>query len=203
MEIIGRKLTNRQLKAIETKKQIRRAANALFVENDFEDVLITDICAMAGVSVGSFYNYYKSKEDLIASYWKEFDDNIIKDGQSVLEAVDLNNIGKILALLNIQLNTEKNYRVIAQFYRLQLRKGWNTYLVEKRPLDDYILRLVDFAKENGELDTGTSSSKIAAGIMKISRTLVFDWVLRNGSYDLYEQAKEDVLHYLTPFMPHI
>lgn len=60
-----KKMTNRQLKAVETRKKILKAAKVLIAEKGFEDTSIGDVVQRAGVSTGSFYTYFKKKEDVV------------------------------------------------------------------------------------------------------------------------------------------
>lgn len=60
-----KKMTNRQARAVETRKKIIGAAKALIAEKGFEDTSIDDIVKKAGVSTGSFYTYFKKKEDVV------------------------------------------------------------------------------------------------------------------------------------------
>jgi len=55
----------RQIRAVETRKRIVAAAKKLITENGFENVSIEDIAKEAEVSTGSFYTYFKKKEDIV------------------------------------------------------------------------------------------------------------------------------------------
>lgn len=55
----------RQVRAAETRRKIVAAAKKLITEKGFENVAIEDIAKEAGVSTGSFYTYFKKKEDII------------------------------------------------------------------------------------------------------------------------------------------
>lgn len=55
----------RQARAAETRKRIVAAAKKLITENGFENVSIEEIAKEAEVSTGSFYTYFKKKEDII------------------------------------------------------------------------------------------------------------------------------------------
>lgn len=63
--MLEKKMTNRQLKAVETRKKILKAAKVLIAEKGFEDTSIGDVVQRAGVSTGSFYTYFKKKEDVV------------------------------------------------------------------------------------------------------------------------------------------
>lgn len=55
----------RQARAAETRKRIVAAAKKLITENGFENVSIEEIAREAEVSTGSFYTYFKKKEDIV------------------------------------------------------------------------------------------------------------------------------------------
>lgn len=63
---MGQNLTKRQLDAIETKKKIVAATKKLLSKKGFEEVSISEITKEANVSTGSFYTYFKKKEDVIS-----------------------------------------------------------------------------------------------------------------------------------------
>lgn len=49
---------------IEKKQRIIDAAYDLFIENDYNNVNIRNITKKAGISIGSFYQYFNDKDDL-------------------------------------------------------------------------------------------------------------------------------------------
>lgn len=55
----------RQARAVETRKRLVAAAKKLITANGFDNVSIEDIAKEAGVSAGSFYTYFKKKEDVV------------------------------------------------------------------------------------------------------------------------------------------
>lgn len=55
----------RQARAAETRKRIVAAAKKLITENGFGNASIEDIAKEAEVSTGSFYTYFKKKEDVV------------------------------------------------------------------------------------------------------------------------------------------
>ena len=65
MGTLEKKIKIRQVRAAETRKKIISAAKKLITESGFENVSIEDIAKEAEVSTGSFYTYFKRKEDII------------------------------------------------------------------------------------------------------------------------------------------
>ncbi len=56
--------TKRQKQAIDTKNKIYKVSITLFEKYGYDNVHIKDIAKGADISVGTFYHYYKSKEDV-------------------------------------------------------------------------------------------------------------------------------------------
>ena len=58
-------MTNRKKAALETRRKLIVAARKILDRKDFADVTVAEIAQEAGVAVGSFYVYFKRKEDII------------------------------------------------------------------------------------------------------------------------------------------
>ena len=71
-------LSKQQLKSKETKERIFQAAKKILQKNGYENLSIKNICEEAGVSNGSFYHHFKTKDDLL-SYYIEDQPNMNSD----------------------------------------------------------------------------------------------------------------------------
>ncbi|MBE0601283.1 MAG: TetR/AcrR family transcriptional regulator [Firmicutes bacterium] len=66
-------MTTRDYQAQQTKNRIYDAAILLMQTNGVKQTTIEGICKKAKVSIGSFYNYFKSKEDILFSIFESAD----------------------------------------------------------------------------------------------------------------------------------
>lgn len=84
------------------KADILNCGRELFSSNGFKDTNVSDITKMAGIGVGTFYNYYSSKEKLFLELFIEENEKLKR---SIMKAVDLDDeplkLIKQLMLLNI------------------------------------------------------------------------------------------------------
>ena len=75
----------------------------LFTTKGFKDTNVSDITKAAGIGVGTFYNYYSSKEKLFMEIFLEEN---VKLKKSIMESVNLDdeplNVVKELMILNIK-----------------------------------------------------------------------------------------------------
>ncbi len=90
---MAKELTSRQKGAIETRKKILEAARKAILEKGFDKVSVSDIAKEAGVATGSFYTYFKKKEDIIEELNKTDFSRLAEivnqmKGKSVIEKLD-------------------------------------------------------------------------------------------------------------------
>ena len=61
-------LSRQQRKSQETREKIFQAAKKILQKKGYEELSIKNICEEAGVSNGSFYHNFKTKDDLLSYY---------------------------------------------------------------------------------------------------------------------------------------
>lgn len=67
MIILEQNLSKREIKKIQSKKAIIHSAIELFAKKGLKDTSIADIMQDANLGIGTFYNYFQSKDDLLSS----------------------------------------------------------------------------------------------------------------------------------------
>jgi len=217
--IYSQEKPTRKEQAIVTRRKLFDKALEIFAVKDMEDVRIKDICKETGVSVGTFYNYYTSKEDLLMEAYRFFDEEVVSRAQKKTYASALEALYFIIAyqcgnheglfdekadaqVLEILRHYEAGELLLwQQVLRIQLKTGGKSVIESDRSMNFYIRELVMRALSVGELVSCTPPAEIADTVLRISRGTMFDWAVRNGSYKAYEYAVKDVKHYLRAFLP--
>ncbi|MCD8078268.1 MAG: TetR/AcrR family transcriptional regulator [Lachnospiraceae bacterium] len=69
-------MTEKQKQAIQSKRQFVLTAYELIREKGYDSVTVQEICERCGKSVGAFYHYFSTKEDVIAASYKMFDESL-------------------------------------------------------------------------------------------------------------------------------
>ena len=67
-----KKLTNRDLQALETEKKVTDMAMKLVREHGYDRVTISQICKACDVAKGTFYSYFTSKKDILIKLTSRF-----------------------------------------------------------------------------------------------------------------------------------
>lgn len=88
----------RAQKKADKNRRILEAATTLFRKVGYDSARIEDIAEMAGVSVGTFYNYYKNKGDMLMATVSMEVEEVLDAGHEIIER-DLDNVGHALSEL--------------------------------------------------------------------------------------------------------
>jgi len=81
-------MNKRELSSIQTKEKLLKATKELLKTKGFSTINVSDITKEAGVAKGSFYTYFKRKEDVILEIGKDAFSKIMQD-VAKMENVDI------------------------------------------------------------------------------------------------------------------
>ena len=192
------KMTMRKARALSTRRRIFDTAVSLFTKKGYSKVTIDDICNKMGLSKGAFYNYFKSKDQIIMEGFIASDEyyrtDALKEIANLKGRVDQLVAYNKLVLKNITRTGKPTMQAVFHS-EIGFNKKASYINSEKRSL--YIVgeSLVAEAQKAGELRTDLSSKQITNIIVRSLRGLVYDWCLPGSKFDL-EEAGEKVLKVL-------
>jgi AcrR family transcriptional regulator len=179
-----RKLTSRNIHALETKERIFQVASQLILKKGFDNATLEEISSKAGVSKGLFYHYFKSKTDLIIESYSLIDSEFEQE----LEDLDPGTppLDRILLTVNTMARhaKQRGLDAVRQIYKGQLDAATASFISRKsafyRPMLDAVVALQD----QGVLSTETTSDEYADCLMACARGVLYDWCLHKGRYDI-------------------
>lgn len=173
-------LTRRQEKALETKTRIYNAAVELMERKGFEKSTIADISKKAGVSVGAFYHYFISKNDILAEIFRKIDEYFstqvipgLKNESSLEQIVEYFDH---YAKFNVASGVEMTRELFNPKIKLFIKKG--------RPMQTLLQALIRKGQEKGEIRADEDPEELARFLLIMARGVVFEWSLYDGRYDL-------------------
>jgi TetR/AcrR family transcriptional regulator, fatty acid metabolism regulator protein len=174
-------MTNRDYQAQQTKNRIYDAAILLMQTNGVKQTTIEGICKKAKVSIGSFYNYFKSKEDILFSIFETADryfaDVVVPDIYKLSGKEQLMRYfwhyghyvsGKGLDFTrHLFFNSENKAFIDSHRYMHKLLS-----IILQQQIDD------------GLIESTFKAEEIEKFLFIIARGVVYDWCLNEGKYDL-------------------
>ncbi|MCI8667042.1 MAG: TetR/AcrR family transcriptional regulator [Dorea sp.] len=189
-------LSRQQLKSKETKAKIFRAAKDILQKKGYEQLSIKNICEEAGVSNGSFYHHFKTKDDLLSYYIEEqpgIDSNLLDIPSTPDEAKQT----IIYVYLNYVHYCQKlGVEFIANYYTPK-NQSLNPLIWSKRPypivtVSDYLQKAI----EAGVVSPSAQLNDIATDIRMIVIGNVFEWCLKGGDTDFEGNMRRSLKIYL-------
>jgi len=167
------------------------SAVRLFHAHGYHNVTIDDIAREANTSKGAFYFHFKSKESVIIEAIREVDSQY----QEWYDALSNDNtaIEQILMFANEVLSHAKSFGIIVEkvLYASQIRPDND----DKRLLSDesraiFIIfsKIIQRGQDIGELRTDYSADEMTRVVTRWIRSVIYNWCLYNGEYDLVEDG---------------
>lgn len=168
------------------KNKIVTAAWQLFYEKGFNDTTVDEIIERSHTSKGSFYYYFKSKDELLNSLSDVLDEYYEELELQMDDSMD--SYSKLL-FLNYEAHKmmEEHMRIdlLASLYSSQLVSvGFRNLLDRNRKYYQLIESVAEQGIAKGELNDDLSVSEITRYYSMCERALIYDWCLNNGSQSL-------------------
>ncbi|NLO49189.1 MAG: TetR/AcrR family transcriptional regulator [Clostridiales bacterium] len=174
----------RDSRAKKTKERLLHASLQLIKEKGYPNTTVRDICAAANVSIGTFYSYFPTKNDLFFSIYMDADKYF---SESVAFMVAGSATDKIIDYFKYyaQLNLNTGLDLMKILYQSD-----NPFFAKHRPMQKVFVGIIDNGLKSGELKSNLSASKIADFFFVLARGCCYKWCLYNGEYDLEEELLE-------------
>jgi len=193
MEIKKNKRTKEQ--GAETKIQLYRCAEALLVKQDYDDVSVENITKMAGVSKGTFYVHFDSKDELYIAILTQFVENVDEQYERFLYALspEITSYDRMLALVEGTIDIMTNqigYKNLKTLYRLQISKTISTEVVNgyNRRLYSFFAQVLKQGIDQGEFMSDLSLETLTQHFVMAIRGLTYEWLIRYLDFDLKKEA---------------
>ncbi len=187
----------------DTHRKILESGMKMFLEQGFERTNLRDLCAGAGITTGSFYRHFQSKEDLFSWFVQPAVDELRQDfsdaEQVCREVVDSGNVRGLWKIMGADRLLDYVYRNFSSLkLLLKCSEGtkYSGFLNEAVRLEaDITLRSFRRAKERGDIPGELPSEMEMHIISHAYLSSIFEAVL----HDLNREDMEKYLHTIVDF----
>ena len=182
----------KQKKSEVTKKGIIRSFMEIMNKKGNEKTTIRDICKEANVSVGTFYKYFQTKNDIYFAIYEPADNYFINTvnkrikGDSAIDKII--DFSRYYAKLNVDTGLENVKR---------LYNPDNAWFLKRRPMHRLLEKIIKNGQASGELSSEMKAGEMVEFLFVIMRGCCYHWCTLNGSYDLESQ----MVKYIKRVMP--
>lgn len=186
---------NRKIKAAVTRQKIYDSAERLIASKDLSEISVESIVKMAGVSKGSFYVHFSSKDALILSLISDHVAKLDTDYKSFLdsfpdstsaEVLLLSFIGKITDLMIEEVGVDK----IKTIYRAQISRDFDTGVVMSYDRDIYKIfsGILKRGMKQGEFKTDIPIDILTKHFLMSIRGITYEWCIRYPEFHYKAEA---------------
>lgn len=186
-----RKLTRAEQSAL-TKDRIIQTGLALLKEEGYENLTVRNICERAEISTGSFYHFYKTKDDLMSEFLHrtEWEDDM-ENADDIVEYI----IHGYVSLIDVYETLGMNF--VSSYYTAT-NQSFNVYTREVGGyVSDYIRKHLMTARDQGYIRDDVSIDKIIYGVQTLVIGNVFQWCVVKGATDIRMDLDRMLRDYLT------
>lgn len=196
-------MTNRQLAAAETRRKLIAAAKKVIGEKGLVNTSIEEITEACGVSKGTFYTYFKRKEDIVFELSRDVFAEILKEAEAFEGSFSerLENY-----MVNFSGYIEDSGVKLAQEW---IRNVVNPELAEGGPEQSKLradLRSMEALTasgiERGELRPDAPAGIIAHTLIDLLYGQLLCWCMSDGAYSFKERTQEFCTLYLHSYLSH-
>ncbi|PEL48014.1 TetR/AcrR family transcriptional regulator [Bacillus toyonensis] len=175
-------LTKRKQQALQTQNNIFLVFLNLTKKKEIENITIEDICKKANISVGTFYHYFSSKEDIYQKLFQQIEENLNEELESITQHTTIQKtilnffqcIAKYTTKLELHINLLNDFnKKIFAYEPSLIYKTLNTFVNKGR-----------FEKE---LTNDMSVEEITTYLFTVARGVILDWCLLGGEYSLEQR----------------
>lgn len=174
-------------------KQIVDAAVIVIAENGYHQAQVSKIAKEAGVADGTIYLYFKNKEDILISVFREKMGIFAENVKEILDK-EISATEKLYKMIDNHFSLLYNDRHLAIVTQLELRQSNKDLRFQiNEVLKEYLTLLDTILKE------GIDQGEFEKGIdIRLARQMVFgtidetitSWVMNDQKYDLLKLAPE-------------
>ena len=185
-------MTKRQENALKTRQKLIETAEGLLKANGFNALCVEDITKAAGVAKGTFYVYFKHKEDIVAEicrgYFKEIEDEISGMSDSGL-------VEKLSLYFD-------NFMKAVELYGINICREWIRGSIDPNTAPDntdmskwqydvnMLQSILNNAVKNNELKEGTPVELLTYLIISELYGMMTCWCMSDGVFEPKEWTRK-------------
>ena len=180
-----KKPTRRKIQADNTRKKLYDISIAFMEKKGLANTTVMEISRKAGVSVGTFYNYFTSKDDIVVDIFKKADDYFQQKVAKYFKDSSPDAGDQIVQYFRFyaRYNQQRGLANITHLYNTMSR----FFAVKGRYMQELLTEIVRRGQERAELVSDMKPEDITEYLFMASRGVVFDWCVHKAKYNLEQR----------------
>ena len=157
-----------------SREKILQSAVQLFLGEGYEATSVNDICKHAGVSKGSFYHYFETKQVLFLSLMENWSSRVMQSvlGEPITED---SNAKDVLIQMPYQFNmafaaVPRGFPMLVDFWRQAMANPaiWKTAVEPYRYFMGFFMRIIETGQQDGSIRKEIDSEILARLLVAVA-----------------------------------
>jgi AcrR family transcriptional regulator len=181
-----------------TRDLIFNTAVRLLKEEGYDALTTRRICELSGTSNGSFYHFFRNKDELLAYYYRISAEQFLADHKEELEAKDL--YGQLMLLYQWYIRYSADYGVdfCMNFFNAKNRSIDPAYT----PNAYYEISRQCLHGNLDQLAEGEDPEQVAMELCVMAKGIIFSWANERGDFDIDQIAEHMFGAYIRSVIRH-
>ncbi len=177
------KITSRSKQAEKTKNKIYKNGVKLIIKRGYDNITVEQISKAAGVSVGTYYYYFKSKFELIREIYKKGDEYFLQEVAGKLISSTCK--GQLLEFFDryATFNIDNGIDMVKNLYNSENKM----FITDGRAMQQVLQDIIDCWRPNGYFIKEQSSIELCRILFIAARGVIYNWCLYDGTLDLNKE----------------
>ena len=201
-------LSKRDQNNQKNREKLRKAMDRIIETYDYDTVTIRNLCTVSGVSYGSFYNLFKTKENFLCYYltqdFMQYMDRYYQTRQETFEQLGPIEKSVDIFVCCAAYNMEKGLTFISAFYS---PRNESLFPDPAYPEQEYsftpLLRLgrqyLSQAKKEGLLRENADIETIIHQYVYLFNGITFNWCISRGKVDIEQAVRHNLTACVAPY----
>lgn len=186
---------------LRAKEKIIAATIEAISDVGTDAITVRNICAKAGISIGTFYHHFKNKDDLLMYFLK------VSDYSSIMATTDTQPIAQRITTLYCALMQRcqtGGLHFMKQFFSAS-NQSLSAYLCEVNGhfLPDTIMayceEILTHAQSNGEISSTADVHIMCRDICSITKGCMLEWCLSERTIDMQATFQRIISNYISAY----
>lgn len=185
----------REKQAYNTRKRVISTMMQLMTHKDFENLSIRDICRESGISTGTFYYHFGSKENLLQKMYKDY---CLEFEESVMEKLEgLDHVEKIVMYC---IYHTKNISNLSWEFKKRIYSIENGFLSNsEHRIDSYMYKTFEDGLQKGIFKKDKTAYEVTDNILRIDYGIAA-YCCINNDYNSEKVTRELIGGYLNSLL---
>lgn len=171
------------------KEQILDTCTRLFEQKGFSETSIQEIVEELGVTKGTFYYYFTSKEQVLVMIHRKYIDSLLEQQQIIMEKAGLSNREKLRALIYLLLKNIEPLGDSARVFYREFRNLNEKHMAEVRKKRNQVRfafqEVIEAGMESGEFKPNLVPEIVTLGILGACNW-TYQWYKPDGTHSTKE-----------------